>query len=352
MGENDQKEREIIKTNANYKNAFTILMDETTAKIEKITETEKQNNIEKEKRKIAKEKLEAENRVQLNTKKMEELFGEVTKEERIELETERANKQKLEQDLKKSIYIEKNRIKSGAELKKYKETKLNKNLKAELQIVRTPAQRRRMMEAYRKIMIKIIRDSELTKKNEQEYMELGLQHINHVTTKSTLLEYYNKLIILLRGESVLTWYTPCDKAKDKEPWLDTRLTDKWMPEKTPVQKKQLKKERQKSDIKILGEDPIEREKRRKQEKEEKIMRVVKNVPVKVYTCNARNAKNKMGVIPSDGQTMKIDVLHISEAGVGPEKASGLSGYETLELERSDPNRGSVIYVKHYIYKRS
>merc|ERR1711892_1270015 len=208
-----KKKREIKKTNTNYKNAFTILMDETTAKIEKITETEKQNNIEKEKRKIAKKKLEAENRVQLNTKKMEELFGEVTKEERIELETERANKQKIEQELKKSIYIEKNRIKSGAELKKYKETKLNKNLKAEIQIVRTPAQRRRMMEAYRKIMIKVIDNSVLKKKDELEFIKLCQDQINHVATKSTLLDWYNKVIMLLRGESVLTWYTPCDKSK-------------------------------------------------------------------------------------------------------------------------------------------
>ena len=80
--ENDKKEREIKKTNANYKNAFTMLMDETTAKIEKITESEKQNNMEKEKRKIAKEKSDAENRVHLNTKKMNELFEDVTKEER------------------------------------------------------------------------------------------------------------------------------------------------------------------------------------------------------------------------------------------------------------------------------
>ena len=64
-----------------------MLMDETTAKSEKSTETEKQNNIEKEKRKIAKEKSEAENQVHLNTKKMHELFEDVTKEERIEIET-------------------------------------------------------------------------------------------------------------------------------------------------------------------------------------------------------------------------------------------------------------------------
>ena len=72
----------------------------------------------------------------------------------------------------------------------------------------------------------------------------------------------------------------------------------------------------------------------------------------MYTCNARNAKNKVGVIASDAQSLKLDVVHISEAGVGPEKAMGLSGYEALSLERSGPNRGSVMYVKHYLYKRS
>ena len=88
--ENDKKDREIKKANTNYKNAFNMLMDETTAKIEKITEAEKQNNIEKEKRKKEKEKTDAENQVQINTKKMWELFDEVTKEERIEIEKERA----------------------------------------------------------------------------------------------------------------------------------------------------------------------------------------------------------------------------------------------------------------------
>ena len=82
------------------------------------------------------------------------------------------------------------------------------------------------------------------------------------------------------------------------------------------------------------------------------MRVIKNVPVKVYTCNARNAKNKMEVVASDGQKFKTDVIHLGEAGVGPEKARDLSGYETLELERSGPNRGSVMYVKKYLYNKS
>ena len=307
--------------------------------------------MEKQKRKEEREKIKAEKQVLLNTKKMGELFDSTTKEDRMEIDRERANKQKMEEDIKKAEYYKKNRIKSGAELKKYKETKLSKNLKTELQIERTPAQRRRMVEAYRKTMTKIILESKLTIEKEKEYKELGKQEIKYITTKSTLLDYYNHLIILLRGESVLTWYTPCDPTKDKEPWLDTRLTDKWMPVKTSVQKKQLKKERQKSDIKILGEGPVEREKRRKKEKDEKIMRVLKDVRVTVYTCNARRLSNKMGVLASDAQSLKLDVIHISEAGVGPEKAMGLSGYTVLTLERSGPNRGSVMYVKNYLYNR-
>ena len=82
-------------------------MDETPAKIEKITETEKHNNIEKEKRKKEKEKIKAENQVIINTKKMGELFERKTKEERMEIDRERADKQKMEQDLKKSEYYKK-----------------------------------------------------------------------------------------------------------------------------------------------------------------------------------------------------------------------------------------------------
>ena len=49
--------------------------------------------------------------------------------------------------------------------------------------------------------------------------------------------------------------------------------------------------------------------------------------------------------------MKLDVIHISEAGIGPTKTMGLTGYTALGLERSDPNMGSVMYVKNYIYSR-
>ena len=54
--ENDKKDREMKKASTNYKKAYNILMDETTAKIEKITDAEKQNNLEKEKKKKKKKK--------------------------------------------------------------------------------------------------------------------------------------------------------------------------------------------------------------------------------------------------------------------------------------------------------
>ena len=46
-----------------------------------------------------------------------------------------------------------------------------------------------MVEAYRKIMTKIILESKLT--IEKEYKELGKKEIRYITTKSTLLDYYN-----------------------------------------------------------------------------------------------------------------------------------------------------------------
>ena len=59
----------------------------------------------------------------------------------------------------------------------------------------------------------------------------------------------------------------------------------------------------------------------------------------------------MAVLAHDAQHMKLGVIHISEAGIGPEKAMGLSGYTPLPLERSGPNRGSVMYVRNDIYPR-
>ena len=158
----------------------------------------------------------------------------------------------------------------------------------------------------------------------------------------TLLDYYNHLIIFLKGRSVLTWYTPCEPNKDKEPWLDRKLTEKWKPEKTVAQKDRLKEERTKMAAKILAEGPVEKEKRRKKEKDVKKVRVLKQWRCNVYTCNAGRLSNKMAVLAHDAQRLKLGVIHISEAGVGPEKPMGLSGYTAISLERSGPNRGSLM----------
>ena len=94
--------------------------------------------------------------------------------------------------------------------------------------------------------------------------------------------------------------------------------------------------------KILGEGPVEKEKRRRKEKDIKVVRVLKQWRCNVYTCNAGRLSNKMAVLAHDAQRLKLGVIHISEAGVGPEKTMRLSGYTSISLERSGPNRGSVM----------
>ena len=115
-------------------------------------------------------------------------------------------------------------------------------------------------------MESIILNEKITPEREKEYIAFRETKLKDISSKCTLLEYYNHLIIFLKGRGVLNWFTPCDPTKDKEPWLDKRLTDMWMPEKTVDQKDQLKEERKTMDVKILGEGPVEREKRRTKEK--------------------------------------------------------------------------------------
>ena len=81
------------------------------------------------------------------------------------------------------------------------------------------------------------------------------------------------------------------------------------------------------------------------------MRVLKDWRCTVYTCNAGRLSNKMPVLAHDEQKLKLGVIHISEAGIGPEKPMGLSGYTPLPLERPGANRGSVMYVRNDIYPR-
>ena len=114
------------------------------------------------------------------------------------------------------------------------------------------------------------------------------------------MDYLNYQVNFLKGKDILTYYTPCDPTKDKEPLLSKELSQKWLPAKTVAQKDQLEKESEIMAKKILAEGPEERAKRRKKEKKDlKIVRVIKKVPVKFYSCNSSRITNKMPILAHD-----------------------------------------------------
>ena len=101
----------------------------------------------------------------------------------------------------------------------------------------------------------------------------------------TLLDYLNYQIKFLKGKDILTYYTPCDPSKDKEPLLNRELSDKWQPPKTVAQKDRLKEESKTIAMKVLAEGPDERNRRRKKEKKDiKVVRVIK----KLYTVHLQS----------------------------------------------------------------
>ena len=61
----------------------------------------------------------------------------------------------------------------------------------------------------------------------------------------TLLDELNLQIKYFKGVDILTYYTPSNPTKDKEPKLNRGLQKKWLPEKTVAHKQQLEKENQK-----------------------------------------------------------------------------------------------------------
>ena len=93
------------------------------------------------------------------------------------------------------------------------------------------------------------------------------------------------------------------------------------------------------------------ETKEKGKKDVKVVRVIKRWHCKLYTCNAGRLSNKMAILAHDAQKLKLGVIHISEAGVGPAAPMGLSGYTVIKLERSGPNRGSLMYIRNDIYPR-
>ena len=101
----------------------------------------------------------------------------------------------------------------------------------------------------------------------------------------------------------------------------------------------------------MGKDQSKK-KNVKKNKNVKVVRVIKKWHCKLYTSQQRRkAKQQDGSIGTRCTKMKLGVIHISEAGVGPAAPSGLSGYAVIKLERPGPNRGSLMYIRNDIYPR-
>ena len=160
--ENDKKDAERKKAHPNYKNIYMHLMDETPDIIKKITDEAKKENEIKIKRKEERKKVADKKRATQKTKKMEELYETTTKEDRMKIDKEREEKQKIEDDKKNQNMKERKKCKKKIELTNFKEAKISKNLKTEIQIERTFAERRRKIEAFKRIMENIILDAKLT----------------------------------------------------------------------------------------------------------------------------------------------------------------------------------------------
>ena len=112
----------------------------------------------------------------------------------------------------------------------------------------------------------------------------------------TLLDELNLHIKYFKGVDILTYYTPSDPTKDKEPRLNKGLQKKWLFEKTITHKK----ENEMKTRNRLMEGPSERAKARKRDKkDQKIVRVMKKVPMRFYTCNANHITNKMSILAHD-----------------------------------------------------
>ena len=73
---------------------------------------------------------------------------------------------------------------------------------------------------------------------------------------------------ILQRVDILTYYTPSDPTKDKEPKLNRGLQKKWLPKKTVTHKQQLEKEKDMRTRNRLMEGPSERAKNRKRVKME------------------------------------------------------------------------------------
>ena len=79
----------------------------------------------------------------------------------------------------------------------------------------------------------------------------------------TLLDDLNLQIKYFKGVDILTYYTPSDPAKDKEPLLNYKLQKEWLPAKTVAQKQIMAKKNFWRDQKNMQKEEKKKKKTKK-----------------------------------------------------------------------------------------
>ena len=79
------------------------------------------------------------------------------------------------------------------------------------------------------------------------------------------------------------------------------------------------------------------------------MRIMKQQPITLYTCNANNVTNRMPTVMQKTCKENLDVFYITEAG--QKLPDVMKGYKAVTHDRPEHNRGSVMWVKDYYHHR-
>ena len=69
------------------------------------------------------------------------------------------------------------------------------------------------------------------------------------------------------------------------------------------------------------------------------------MPVTFNSCNANHITNKMPTLVLDTLKERLDVIHITEAGLKQQLLAVIKGYKALTHVRPEHSRGSVIWVR-------
>ena len=113
-------------------------------------------------------------------------------------------------------------------------------------------------------MHKIINAIKMTAEEMEKYIKFITETLPlQIKSGDTVMDELNLHIKYFKGVDILTYYTPTDPTKDKEPILNKTLQNKWLPQRTVAQKIQLKKESEMRAKNKLKEGPVERERARK-----------------------------------------------------------------------------------------